>query len=59
MAKLSDGKIFLKSELFSNDGKKKFEFESSGNFREAKKIGYEVGKNLLQKAGSDFTKQEK
>ena len=59
LAKLSDGKIFLKSELFSNDGKKKFEFESSGNFREAKEIGYEVGKILLEKAGSDFITQEK
>ena len=59
LAKLTNDKIFLKSELFSNDGKKKFEFQSSGHFKEAEEIGYEVGKNLLQKAGSDFTKQEK
>ncbi len=54
IAKLSNEKIFLKSELFSNDGKKKFEFQDSGHFREAKEIGYKVGKELLNKAGSDF-----
>jgi len=57
LAKLSNNKIFLKSELFSNDGKKKFEFQSSGDFREAKEIGYKVGEELLKKAGSDFTTQ--
>ena len=57
LAKLSNDKISLKSELFSNDGKKKFEFQSSGHFKEAKEIGYKVGKELLKKAGSDFTTQ--
>ena len=57
LAKLSNDKIFLKSELFSNDGKKKFQFQNSGHFKEAKKIGYKVGKELLKKAGSDFTIQ--
>ena len=57
LAKLSNGKIFLKSELFSNNGEKKFEFESSGHFKEAKEIGYKVGKELLKKAGSNFTVQ--
>ena len=57
LAKFSNDTIFLKSELFSNDGKKKFEFQSSGHFREAKEIGYKVGKELLKKAGSDFTSQ--
>ena len=57
LAKLSNDKISLKSELFSNDGKKKFAFQSSGNFREAKEIGYKVGKELLKKAGPDFTTQ--
>ena len=57
LAKLSNDTISLKSELFSNDGKKKFEFQSSGHFREAKEIGYKVGKELLKKAGSDFTSQ--
>ncbi len=57
LAKLSNDKISLKSELFSNDGKKKFEFQSSGSLSEAKEIGYKVGKELLKKAGSDFTTQ--
>ena len=57
LAILSNKKISLKSELFSNDGKKKFEFQSSGHFSKAKEIGYKVGKELLKKAGSDFTKQ--
>ena len=57
LAKLSNNEIFLKSELFSNDGKKKFEFRSSGHFKDAKEIGYKVGKELLKKAGTDFTTQ--
>jgi hydroxymethylbilane synthase len=57
LAKLSNEKIILKSELFSDDGKKKFEAQSSGHFKEAKEIGYKVGKELLKKAGSDFTTQ--
>jgi hydroxymethylbilane synthase len=57
LAKLSNEKIFLKSELFSDDGKKKFEFKSLGYFKEAKEIGYRVGEELLKKAGPDFTAQ--
>ncbi len=57
LAKLLNDKISLKSELFSNDGKKKFEYQSSGHFREAKEIGYKVGKELLKKAGSNFSVQ--
>ena len=57
LAKLLNEKISLKSQLFSNDGKKKFEFQSSGHFKEAKEIGYKVGKELLKKAGPDFTTQ--
>jgi len=57
LAKISNEIIFLKSELFSNDGKIKFESQSSGNFKEAKEIGYKVGSDLLKKAGSNFTKQ--
>ena len=57
LAKLSKDKISLKSELFSNDGKKKFQFQSSGHFNEAKEIGYKVGKELLKKAGPYFTTQ--
>ena len=54
---MSNDVISLKTELFSNDGKKKFEFQSSGHFREAKEIGYKVGKELLKKAGSNFKTQ--
>ena len=57
IAKLSNNKIFLKSELFSNDGSKKFIAESSGNINEAAQIGYKVGKELLKKAGSNFKVQ--
>jgi len=55
LAQLSNEKITLKSELFSNNGKKKFEAESSGYFKEAKEIGYKAGNELLKKAGSNFT----
>ena len=57
LAKLLDKKIVLKSELFSNDGNKKFVVESSGSFKEAREIGYKVGKELLKKAGPDFRVQ--
>ena len=57
LAILSNNKVSLKSELFSNDGKKKFQFQSSGHFEEAKEVGYAVGKELLKKAGSNFKTQ--
>jgi len=57
LAKLLNDKIYLKSELFSNDGNKKFVAENSGNFKDAKEIGYKVGKELLKKAGSNFKAQ--
>tara|TARA_B110000438_G_C15775510_1_gene633861 strand:+ start:275 stop:1210 length:936 start_codon:yes stop_codon:yes gene_type:complete len=59
LAELSNDQIFLKSELFSNNGKKKFQAQSSGHYKEAKEIGYKVGKELLKKAGPDFTTQGK
>jgi hydroxymethylbilane synthase len=55
LAKILNEKIFLKSELFSSDGKKRFIAESSGHLKEAKELGYKVGNELLKKAGSDFT----
>ena len=55
LATLSDNKIILKSELFSDDGKNKFFIESSRDIKEAKQLGYEVGEKLLKKAGSSFT----
>jgi hydroxymethylbilane synthase len=57
LAKSSNQKIFLKCELFSNDMTKKFEFENSGDFKDAQEIGYVSGKELLKKAGSNFTTQ--
>ena len=57
LAKLLNEKIVLKSELFSNDGNKKFVAENSGSFKEAREIGYKVGEELLKKAGSDFKVQ--
>ena len=55
LAKLSNEKIFLVSELFSDDGQEKFTSHSSGNFKEAKEIGRKVGEELIKKAGSSFT----
>jgi len=55
LAQLLNGKISLKSQLFSDDGKKNFKFNSEGYFKEAKEIGHKVGKELLKKAGKDFT----
>ena len=57
LAKLLNKKIILKSELFSSDGNKKFVVENSGNFNEAKDIGYKVGEELLKKAGPNFKVQ--
>ena len=57
LAKLLNEKIVLKSELFSNDGNKKFVVENSGHFKEAREIGYKVGEELLKKAGSDYKTQ--
>ena len=57
LAKLTNDKISLKSELFSNDGSKKFIAENFGSLKEAKEIGYKVGEELLKKAGSDFKVQ--
>tara|TARA_Y100001970_G_scaffold239574_1_gene301635 strand:+ start:839 stop:1774 length:936 start_codon:yes stop_codon:yes gene_type:complete len=58
LAKLLDNKIFLKSELFSNDGTQKFIAEGSGDLNEAKDIGCKVGRELLKKAGTNFITQE-
>lgn len=54
LAKLSNNKLILKSELFSDDGKKKFVAENSGHLEDARDIGYKTGKELLHKAGENF-----
>ena len=53
LKKITHGDTFDSFPVFSNDGKKKFEFQSSGHFHEAKEIGYKAGKELLKKAGSN------
>ena len=58
LARLFNDRINLKTELFSDDGSKKFVAESSGGVHEAKEIGYQAGEILLKKAGQNFTKQE-
>ena len=58
LAKILNKNIFLKAELFSNDGKKKFISENSGHFKDAKEIGHKVAEELLKKAGSNFKIQE-
>tara|TARA_B100000686_G_scaffold338576_1_gene411297 strand:- start:1077 stop:2012 length:936 start_codon:yes stop_codon:yes gene_type:complete len=57
LAKISDKKIFLKSELFSDDGNEKFIAEYSGELKEAKEIGYKAGEELLKRAGSNFMRK--
>ena len=57
LAKLIENKIILKSELFSDDGTKKFVAESQGTLTEPQKLGYKVGQELLKKAGSNFKKK--
>ena len=57
LAQLSNEKILLKSELFSDDGNKKYAFQSKGHFKDAKEIGYKAGNELLKKAGTNFTTQ--
>jgi len=54
LAKLVDNNIFLKGELFSNDGSKKFIAEGWESFNKAKELGYKIGNQLLKKAGPDF-----
>ena len=57
LANITNERIFLTSELFSNDGKKKFKVQGSGSLKKAEEIGYTLGKELLKKAGSDFRTQ--
>ena len=56
-AVLKNENIILKAQLFSDDGKKSFNFEASGNKEDAIKIGQEVGIKLLKLAGKEFEKK--
>ena len=55
-AVLENDLIKLKAQLFSNDGKKNFNFSVIGNKNDYLKIGKIVGKKILELAGEDFKK---
>ena len=56
LATLENDRIKLKVQLFSDDGKKSFNFEESGKREDYLKIGEKVGKKILQLAGNEFKK---
>ena len=57
-AKLDEGLIKLKAQLFSDDGKKNFNYSLVGSKDNAIKIGQKVGEKLLKLAGPEFKKNE-
>ena len=54
LAILKNDIISLRAQLFSDDGKKSFNFEESGNKNDYLKIGRLVGENILKLAGETF-----
>ena len=56
-ARLEYENIKLKAQLFSDDGKKSFNYETSGIKDEALSIGQKVGEKLLALAGKEFKKK--
>ena len=56
-ARLEYENIKLKAQLFSDDGKKSFNYETSGIKDEALSIGQKVGEKLLALAGKKFKKK--
>jgi hydroxymethylbilane synthase len=56
LATLENNKIKLRAQLFSDDGKKNFNFEESGNKDDYLKIGKKVGENILKLAGETYKK---
>ena len=56
LANFNDNKIRLKAQLFSDDGKKVFNYELNGEKNNPSKIGKEVGMALLKLAKTDFKK---
>ena len=56
LANFNDDKIRLKAQLFSDDGKKVFNYELNGEKNNPSKIGKEVGMALLKLAKTDFKK---
>ena len=55
-AVLENNIIKLRAQLFSDDGRKNFNFVESGNKEEYLKIGQKVGKKILELAGVKFKK---
>jgi hydroxymethylbilane synthase len=56
-ARLEYENIKLKAQLFSDDGKKSFNYETFGIKDEALSIGQKVGEKLLALAGKEFKKK--
>jgi hydroxymethylbilane synthase len=55
-AVLENNLIKLKAQLFSDDGKKNFNFSITGDKDEYLQIGQRVGKKILELAGAEFKK---
>ncbi|MDA9090031.1 hydroxymethylbilane synthase [Pelagibacteraceae bacterium] len=53
---LENNLIKLKVQLFSDDGKKNFTFEITGNKNDSLVIGQQAGKKILELAGAEFKK---
>ena len=56
LAVLKENTIKLTAQLFSDDGKKIFNFQESGKRNEYLEIGRKVGLKILELAGEDFKK---
>ena len=55
-AVLENNLIKLKAQLFSDDGKKNFNYNVDGNKDKSLQIGQEAGKKILELAGEEFKK---
>jgi hydroxymethylbilane synthase len=55
-ATLENDTIRLRAQLFSDDGKKSFDYEELGNKSDYIKIGKKVGEEILKLAGKSFKK---
>ena len=56
-ATLKNDMIRLRAQLFSDDGKKNFDYEELGNKSDYIKIGKKVGEKILELAGKSFKKK--
>ena len=56
-ANLENNYLKLRAQLFSDDEKKKFEYEISGHKENVLNIGKKVGEKLLKLAGKEFKKK--